>query len=72
MKEAENLNNAETQALNIPVIRLSLPSTKEIREAREAYNKRAIAGHFDGDEPWRHFHAGIEWTLSRIVDGNEA
>ena len=64
----------ETQQGNgvLPCVRLSLPTTKELREAREAYNKRAINGHFDGDEPWKHFHAGVEWMLSRIVDGNEA
>jgi len=55
----------------IQSVRLSLPTTKEIREAREAYDKRAYAGHFAGDEPWKHFHAGIEWMLARI-DSNEA
>ena len=52
----------------LPCTRISLPTTRELREAREAYNQQAIAGHFDGDEPWKHFHAGIEWLLNRIVD----
>ena len=68
---AKLYHESKVKKLNIPVVRLSLPSTKELREAREAYNKRAIAGHFDGDEPWKHFHAGVEWMLSRIVNGNE-
>jgi hypothetical protein len=62
----------EEKQCAIHIVRLSLPSTKELREAREAYNNRAISGHFDGDEPWKHFHAGVEWMLSRNVDGNEA
>lgn len=55
----------------IQSVRLSLPTTKEIREARQDYNKRAYAGHFAGDDPWKHFHAGVEWMLARI-ESNEA
>ena len=50
-------------------VRLMLPTTKEIRDARKDYDKRAYAGHFAGDEPWKHFHAGVEWMLGRI-EGN--
>jgi len=46
--------------------KISLPTTKEIKKAKQEYDKRAYFGHFAGDDPWKHFQAGVEWVLARI------
>lgn len=38
-------------------------TTEELRKARKEYNQRAIDNHFDGDEPWKHFQAGVDWII---------
>lgn len=63
--------DAEFNNVDLANVRLSLPSTKELRKARSDYDKRAYAGHFAGDEPKRHWMAGVEWMFDRIKE-NEA
>jgi hypothetical protein len=47
---------------------LQLPTEEEIKEASNAYNRRAYAGHIDGDEPLLHWMSGVEWLLSKLKE----
>jgi len=53
-KKVENSNNAETQALNIPVVSNSLPSQEDIKKAisaiRQTYNDLVDGDTFPIDE----------------------
>jgi len=47
----------------------------EIKKEAKMYNKRAINGQFDGDDPYKHFIAGAKWMKSeidkKIIENNE-
>lgn len=64
----KNIKNSKTNSehTNIRNVKILLPTTEEIREACKEYDERAYFGHFAGDEPGKHFQAGVEWLLVRI------
>ena len=67
----DNKNN-KTEQCTIPFVRLSLPTTKELREARELYELQVKSNSMMNKPISGHWQEGVEWILSRIIEGNEA
>jgi len=61
----------DTKALHIGSVRLSLPTTKELREARELYELQVKSNSMIDKPISGHWQEGVEWILSRIIEGNE-
>jgi len=64
--QEEYVDWLEKKAKELKIIKANIPTTEKMRKARQNYNKRAYSGHFAGDEPWKHFHAGVEWLLNEL------
>ena len=57
---------------NLQSVRLSLPTTKELRDARELYELQVKSNSMMNKPISGHWQEGVEWILSRIIEGNEA